>query len=121
MGFIKCPRCELNYIQDTEDYCEVCKRELRTKFSHEDEPEALELCAECNERPALPGEELCAICKRENMDSDEEDDILESPLTISDMSEMEEIELDDDIPDDIDDEDSVSEDEDIDDIEEDDE
>ena len=29
MGFKKCPRCELNYILDTEKYCKVCMRELR--------------------------------------------------------------------------------------------
>ncbi len=25
MGYIKCPRCELNYMPDTERYCSVCK------------------------------------------------------------------------------------------------
>ena len=29
MGFIKCPRCELNYIREEEQYCPVCKREMR--------------------------------------------------------------------------------------------
>ena len=29
MGFIKCPRCELNYIQEDEQYCPVCKREMK--------------------------------------------------------------------------------------------
>ena len=25
----KCPRCEINYILDAEEYCEICKQELR--------------------------------------------------------------------------------------------
>ena len=28
-GWVKCPRCELNYIREGEEYCEVCKAELR--------------------------------------------------------------------------------------------
>lgn len=24
MAYKKCPRCELNYIKDTEQYCKVC-------------------------------------------------------------------------------------------------
>lgn len=96
MGFVKCPRCELNYMQETEDYCEVCKREMRTKFVRDDDSDAVELCIECNERPALPGEELCAVCKLENMasDADDEEDIVEETIPLDDVSEMDEIELD---------------------------
>ena len=27
--YIKCPRCELNYIKKGEQYCQVCKAELK--------------------------------------------------------------------------------------------
>ena len=27
--YIKCPRCELNYIKRGEEYCAVCKAELK--------------------------------------------------------------------------------------------
>ena len=27
--FIKCPRCELNYIHKSQGYCDVCKAELK--------------------------------------------------------------------------------------------
>ena len=37
MGLIKCPRCELNYMPDTERYCTVCKREMRGEEDEEDE------------------------------------------------------------------------------------
>ena len=34
MGYKKCPRCELNYIKDEEEYCEVCKQELGLSGTH---------------------------------------------------------------------------------------
>ena len=29
MGLRKCPRCELNYIRDDEQLCNVCKRHMK--------------------------------------------------------------------------------------------
>ena len=29
MKFVKCPRCELNYITACEKYCKVCLREMK--------------------------------------------------------------------------------------------
>ena len=29
MGYVKCPRCDLNYMKDDEKYCDVCKVELK--------------------------------------------------------------------------------------------
>ena len=37
MGFIKCPRCELNYIREEEQYCPVCKREMRGEEQDEEQ------------------------------------------------------------------------------------
>ena len=62
MGLKKCPRCELNYIKDDEKYCNVCKRELKGESEAED---AVTICIECGENPAVKGSELCAICLRE--------------------------------------------------------
>ncbi len=62
MAFIKCPRCELNYMQDTEKYCSVCRREMHGEEVRDD---LAGMCAECGEHPALPGEELCFYCYRE--------------------------------------------------------
>ena len=44
MGLIKCPRCELNYIQEGEGYCKICKREMKGE-SRRDE---IEMCTVCN-------------------------------------------------------------------------
>lgn len=59
MALIKCPRCELNYIQDTQDLCEICKKGIKGG------DEAPEICIECGERPVMPGEELCRVCLRD--------------------------------------------------------
>ncbi len=61
MGFVKCPRCELNYMQDDEQYCSVCKREVKG----EAKDEFFELCSVCGENPVYPGKDLCLFCLKE--------------------------------------------------------
>ena len=39
--YIKCPRCELNYIKAGEDLCPVCKSELKLGEALHDD---LEIC-----------------------------------------------------------------------------
>ncbi|MBP5651372.1 MAG: hypothetical protein J6X00_01715, partial [Clostridia bacterium] len=53
MKYIKCPRCELNYILESEDLCEVCKRSMRAGANNEDDEEEYE----------EEGLTLCPICK----------------------------------------------------------
>ncbi len=71
MALHKCPKCELNYIRDGEDYCEVCKRELkraqariRQQEEETDEDEVV-LCSECGEAPVVRGGDLCIACLKE--------------------------------------------------------
>ena len=98
MGFIKCPRCELNYIREEEQYCSVCKREMKGE-SHED---PFELCSICNENPVMPGRDVCYLCYKEmSQQQGLRSDAIEEPetsdvtsLDMEDVSEMEEIELD---------------------------
>ena len=108
MGFIKCPRCELNYIREEEQYCSVCKREMKGE-SHDD---PFELCSICNENPVMPGKDVCYMCYKEMTQQqglrDETLDEAEAPDVnhhdMEDVSEMEEIELDglpEDMPEDI--------------------
>ena len=97
MGFIKCPRCELNYIREEEQYCSVCKREMKGE-SHDD---PFELSSICNENPAMPGKDVCLLCYKEMTqqqglrdDAVEEEEMADvSALDMGDVSEMEEIEL----------------------------
>lgn len=97
MGFIKCPRCELNYIQEEEQYCSVCKREMKGE-AHDD---PFELCSICNENPVMPGKDVCLLCYKEMTAQqglrDDTVDEAETPdvsLDMEDVSEMQEIELD---------------------------
>ena len=56
MGYKKCPRCELNYIRDDQQLCDVCSRKRKAS---DDDNEVL-MCIECGENPAMKGKELCA-------------------------------------------------------------
>ena len=95
MGFIKCPRCELNYSREEEQYCPVCKREMKGE-SHDD---PFELCSICNENPVMPGKDVCYACYKEmnQHQSGRRDDEMEDAeptevsLGMEDVSEMEEI------------------------------
>ena len=105
MGLIKCPRCELNYMLDTEKMCSVCRREVRGE--HEQD-EIIELCSECGENPVVPGQELCAFCLKELAQRSDDDQQNEehsvanaADIGIDSVSTMDEIELD--IDDDLDD------------------
>ena len=71
MGWIKCPRCDLNYIKEGEEYCDVCKAELKKgpqlvfAIDDEDETEAMDLCPVCHQNYIKPGEKMCAKCAEE--------------------------------------------------------
>ena len=58
--YILCPRCELNYILENEQYCDVCKADLKLGpkliFSTQDEDY---------------NKTLCPICKTNYIDSEE--------------------------------------------------
>ena len=97
MGLIKCPRCELNYMLDTEKMCSVCRREVR---GESEQFELVELCSECGENPVVPGQELCAYCLKEltqrASESQDEEGVVNaaSDIGIDSVSTMDEIELD---------------------------
>jgi len=99
MGLVKCPRCELNYMQDTDKVCAVCRRDLHG----EDDVADVELCTACGERASAPGEELCTLCLREMRrnegfqpaaPAEPDPETVIDPLAPSDIEEME-IELED--------------------------
>lgn len=107
MAYILCPRCELNYIEESEGYCKICKQEMMGDISH-DEPE---MCTICNERRAMPGKDICYLCYKEMNeanndnsdlnDGEEQHQVSEDALMENDpVSSMDEImpEINDDIP-----------------------
>jgi hypothetical protein len=66
--YIRCPRCELNYIDKREKLCKVCQAELNAKGTHSmTDEEALELglCPICKTNYITEDEDICAECAKE--------------------------------------------------------
>lgn len=67
--YILCPRCELNYILDTENYCDVCKAEMKIgpqlMFSANEDSSEQVLCPVCKQRYISEDEEMCEQCREE--------------------------------------------------------
>lgn len=63
----KCPRCELNYILEGEDYCYVCKSEMKHHAENEDmdllDIEDMELCPICGQNYITEDQTMCDECK----------------------------------------------------------
>lgn len=96
MSLVKCPRCELNYMNDTDKMCSVCRREVR---GESEQFEMIEMCSECGENPVVPGQDLCSYCLKEQarrnaVASDETIESGATSLEMDSVSSMEEIELD---------------------------
>ncbi len=77
--WIKCPRCELNYIKKGEEFCDVCKAELKKGpqliFAIDEEEELdenLELCPRYDQNYDKSGERLSENGLR-GLDSEEKD------------------------------------------------
>lgn len=71
MALHKCPKCELNYVRDGEEYCEVCRRELKRtqargrRADDDADDDEIVMCSECGEEPAVRGGDLCPSCLKE--------------------------------------------------------
>lgn len=79
--YIKCPRCELNYILKKDKYCDVCKSEMKAGILEESDlddfelEEGLELCPICKVNYISEGERMCSTCMEEQTDiKDDEPD-----------------------------------------------
>ena len=85
--YVKCPRCELNYINaDEQEYCDVCLAEMKgdrlqfADFDDDDldeidaELDQADICPVCGINPVRFGEKMCDSCK-EDSEYDDDDDI----------------------------------------------
>lgn len=86
--YIKCPRCELNYIDaEKQEYCDVCLKEMKGIKTDADEIEEeetaelpTELCPVCGENMMRAGEQMCEECRKkaerevQETDPESEDD-----------------------------------------------
>lgn len=88
MGYKKCPRCELNYIRDDQQLCDVCSRKRKAS---DDDNEVL-MCIECGENPAMKGKELCAACYKESL---RQERLGKQHKTIAALDEMDNSDMED--------------------------
>ena len=89
-----CPRCELNYITEDEDLCDVCKAQLdNSEDLFEDDDE--ELCPICGQNLVEPGEKYCAECLEKRASSNVDDDDSNGPTFVLDSDENVAMSLDD--------------------------
>ena len=89
--YIKCPRCELNYILEGEDYCNVCKNEMKHHSESDYDEELLDfddmdLCPVCGQNYIKEDQSMCDECKKkrngENGESvNFDDDDMSSPVS----------------------------------------
>ncbi len=66
--YVRCPRCELNYIDKREKMCKVCEAEMQAKGNKEltdEEIKELNLCPVCRTNYLVDDEEMCAECAAE--------------------------------------------------------
>ena len=64
--YIRCPRCELNFILKRDKFCNVCKMEMKAQgtMGISDDLD-LELCPVCKVNFINPDEDICVTCAKE--------------------------------------------------------
>lgn len=126
--YIKCPRCELNYIDaDKQEYCDVCIAELKgnklqfadledEELEEEFESESGELCPVCGVNHIRYGETMCEACRKQSEYEDEEETDPEQDEEwknyLGDENEdltLDDAELDDELKEELDEEDEEDE------------
>ncbi len=68
--YIRCPRCELNYILKKEKYCSVCKAEMSADPNVYEDLD-LETCPLCKTNFIRPDEIVCSACAKEKIINEE--------------------------------------------------
>ena len=68
--YVLCPRCELNYMAEGEEYCDICKAELKLGPSlvfavDDDEDGSEKLCPICKRAYIAEDEEMCEQCRED--------------------------------------------------------
>ncbi|MBR7186569.1 MAG: hypothetical protein IKD43_03685 [Clostridia bacterium] len=120
--YMKCPRCELNYIDaEKQEYCDVCLKEMKgipTGLEEIEEVEdeiPTELCPVCGENMMRPGEKMCDECRKKREydevepDPNEDDDEWREYLDDTDDIEEEMGEIDESFDEEFDEEESEEE------------
>jgi hypothetical protein len=66
--YIRCPRCELNFILKEEDVCSVCKSELSAARDEEMDDFDMEVCPICKSNYITVDEVMCETCAKDKSD-----------------------------------------------------
>ena len=70
--YVRCPRCELNYIEKKDKLCSVCKAELSANKDQFVNDLDLELCPICKTNYIQPDEIMCTTCLKDHQTEDGE-------------------------------------------------
>ena len=69
--YVRCPRCELNYIKKGQKQCSVCTAELNSRKDDFNIDSELEICPICKANYISGDESMCSVCMSERDLSDE--------------------------------------------------
>ncbi len=76
--YIRCPRCELNFILKKDKFCNVCKSEMRAGGEVIDFDLDFDICPVCKSNYITGEETICETCAKERaaekIGSDDSDD-----------------------------------------------
>lgn len=87
----KCPRCELNYKKDDEQYCAICTKEIMGK----EDTNEFDVCVLCGSPNVVDGENICESCMNKRALDDDVDKTEEFEVNMDGYSDL----IDTDIPD----------------------
>ena len=86
--YIRCPRCELNYILKKDKFCNVCKSEMQARGERYEDLD-MELCPICHTNFLNSDEQICESCREEGGYDYEYDDDKEWRRYIGEEEEIE--------------------------------
>lgn len=77
--YMLCPRCEINYIQKKDKFCDVCKREMKPGALEDveivEDDFDLELCPVCKINYITDGENMCQSCMEKTMEDENDENV----------------------------------------------
>jgi RNA polymerase subunit RPABC4/transcription elongation factor Spt4 len=68
MKYLRCLRCELNYVKEGEQLCSLCKQEISGKYGDYESVNIDEdICPYCEKNKLDYHEDICKACKNKKM------------------------------------------------------
>lgn len=67
--YIRCPRCELNYILKKDKLCKVCQMEI-SSLGKSNDLEGMQICPICKANYINDNEDMCSYCAEEKSHDD---------------------------------------------------